>query len=80
MFNNIIHWFESIDPILAAFYATVFHLGFDSIGCVFRFLIPHHESDGIRWNVGIYWWRHDSSEFLEPIISGYRHEYWNRIY
>ena len=38
MFNNIIHWFESIDPILAAFYATIFTWALTALGASFVFL------------------------------------------
>lgn len=40
MFESIIHWFESIPPVLAAFYATVFTWALTALGasCVFFFL------------------------------------------
>lgn len=38
MFNDIIHWFESIDPILAAFYATIFTWALTALGASFVFL------------------------------------------
>jgi ZIP family zinc transporter len=39
MFENIIQWFESIPPVLAAFYATVFTWALTALGasCVFLF-------------------------------------------
>ena len=37
MFDSIIHFFESIDPILAAFLATTFNLGLTAFGASFVF-------------------------------------------
>lgn len=39
MFQNILDYFESIDPILAAFYATLFTWGMTALGAAFVFFM-----------------------------------------
>jgi ZIP family zinc transporter len=41
MFQDIINYFESIDPILAAFYATVFTWGLTALGASFVFFFKN---------------------------------------
>jgi len=38
MFESIVQWFESISPVLAAFYATVFTWALTAFGASFVFL------------------------------------------
>ena len=39
MFQDVVHYLESIDPVLAAFYATMFTWGVTALGASFVFFL-----------------------------------------
>ena len=54
MFQQIINFFQNIDPVLGALYATLFTWGMTALGASFVFLFKTMNRV-FRWNVRFYW-------------------------
>ena len=68
--EQIITYFESIDPILAALYATLFTWALTALGASLVFLLKGMNRALLDGNARFYGRRYGSGQLLEPVGAG----------